>query len=141
MREFCTCGTKILEAAGIGPFCPNKQCPIADGPWPKQMTEQHDYAAILVRLQKAKNAEDGGIAMGSYLWRDIPAIEDALTRCAACQEVTQEMKLAGMEAWDKLATEQQKKGELASWFEMLESVFKAMIKAAPTVKEDTDNGE
>lgn len=35
LPEFCTCGDKILNAPGIGPFCPNKECPIGDGPWPE----------------------------------------------------------------------------------------------------------
>jgi hypothetical protein len=43
------CGTTLINAPGIGPFCPNKECDVADGPFieeveePKTLLEQHPY--------------------------------------------------------------------------------------------------
>ena len=43
------CGTPLLNAPGIGPFCPNKECDVIDGPFeepeeePKSLLEQHPY--------------------------------------------------------------------------------------------------
>ena len=44
------CGTKLINAPGIGPFCPNKECDVMDGPFeeetieePKSLLEQHPY--------------------------------------------------------------------------------------------------
>jgi hypothetical protein len=44
------CGTPLVNAPGIGPFCPNKQCDVMDGPFeeetieePKSLLEQHPY--------------------------------------------------------------------------------------------------
>jgi len=43
------CGTELIIAPGIGPFCPNKACDIKDGPFeepeeePKSILEQHPY--------------------------------------------------------------------------------------------------
>ena len=44
------CGTPLVNAPGIGPFCPNKECDIMDGPFeeetiekPKSLLEQHPY--------------------------------------------------------------------------------------------------
>jgi len=44
------CGTELINAPGIGLFCPNKQCDVKDGPFeeetieqPKTILEQHPY--------------------------------------------------------------------------------------------------
>ena len=43
------CGTPLMNAPGIGPFCPNKECDVNDGPFeeveeqPKSLLEQHPY--------------------------------------------------------------------------------------------------
>lgn len=43
------CGTELINAPGIGPFCPNKNCDVKDGPLeeveeePKTILEQHPY--------------------------------------------------------------------------------------------------
>jgi hypothetical protein len=43
------CGTELVNAPGIGPFCPNKNCDVRDGPFeeveeePKTLLEQHPY--------------------------------------------------------------------------------------------------
>jgi hypothetical protein len=43
------CGTELINAPGIGPFCPNKACDVKDGPFeepeeePKSILEQHPY--------------------------------------------------------------------------------------------------
>ena len=44
------CGTPLMNAPGIGPFCPNKECDVIDGPFeeetieePKSLLEQHPY--------------------------------------------------------------------------------------------------
>ena len=43
------CGTELINAPGIGPFCPNKKCDVMDGPFeeseeqPKSLLEQHPY--------------------------------------------------------------------------------------------------
>lgn len=42
------CGTELIDAPGIGPFCPNKKCDVMDGPFekveePKSILEQHPY--------------------------------------------------------------------------------------------------
>jgi hypothetical protein len=43
------CGTPLINAPGIGPFCPNKACDVSDGPFeepkeePKSLIEQHPY--------------------------------------------------------------------------------------------------
>jgi len=43
------CGTKLIDAPGIGLFCPNKMCDVKDGPFeepeeePKSILEQHPY--------------------------------------------------------------------------------------------------
>jgi hypothetical protein len=44
------CGTPLVNAPGIGPFCPNKECDVIDGPFeektieePKSLLEQHPY--------------------------------------------------------------------------------------------------
>jgi hypothetical protein len=42
------CGTPLMNAPGIGPFCPNKECDVSDGPFeeveePKSLLEQHPY--------------------------------------------------------------------------------------------------
>jgi hypothetical protein len=43
------CGTELVNATGIGLFCPNKQCDVKDGPFeepeeePKSILEQHPY--------------------------------------------------------------------------------------------------
>ena len=44
------CGTTLMNAPGIGPFCPNKECDVIDGPFeeetieePKSLLEQHPY--------------------------------------------------------------------------------------------------
>jgi hypothetical protein len=43
------CGTELVDAPGIGPFCPNKECDVKDGPFeepeeePKSLLEQHPY--------------------------------------------------------------------------------------------------
>jgi hypothetical protein len=43
------CGTELVNATGIGLFCPNKMCDIKDGPFeepkeePKSLLEQHPY--------------------------------------------------------------------------------------------------
>ncbi len=44
------CGTELINATGIGPFCPNKECDVKDGPFeeetieePKSLLEQHPY--------------------------------------------------------------------------------------------------
>ena len=45
------CGTELINAPGIGPFCPNKACDVSDGPFeepeeePKSLLEQHPYLA------------------------------------------------------------------------------------------------
>jgi hypothetical protein len=45
------CGTPLMNAPGIGPFCPNKACDVSDGPFeepeeePKSLLEQHPYLA------------------------------------------------------------------------------------------------
>lgn len=31
--EHCSCGTELKHATGIGPFCPNENCDILDGPF------------------------------------------------------------------------------------------------------------
>ena len=43
------CGSELINAPGIGPFCPNKKCDVMDGPFeeseeqPKSLLEQHPY--------------------------------------------------------------------------------------------------
>jgi hypothetical protein len=44
------CGTELVNAPGIGNFCPNKECEVKDGPFeeetieePKSLLEQHPY--------------------------------------------------------------------------------------------------
>ena len=44
------CGTPLMNAPGIGPFCPNKECDVKDGSFieeivgePKSLLEQHPY--------------------------------------------------------------------------------------------------
>jgi hypothetical protein len=43
------CGTELMDAPGIGLFCPNKSCDVKDGPFeepeeePKSLLEQHPY--------------------------------------------------------------------------------------------------
>ena len=43
------CGTTLMNASGIGLFCPNKECDVKDGPFeeepekPKNIFEQHPY--------------------------------------------------------------------------------------------------
>jgi len=39
------CGTELINAPGIGLFCPNKLCDVSDGPFeePKTILEQHPY--------------------------------------------------------------------------------------------------
>jgi len=43
------CGTELMNAPGIGLFCPNKECDVNDGPFdepeeePKSILEQHPY--------------------------------------------------------------------------------------------------
>jgi hypothetical protein len=39
------CGTELVNAPGIGLFCPNKNCDVKDGPFeePKTILEQHPY--------------------------------------------------------------------------------------------------
>jgi hypothetical protein len=39
------CGTELIDAPGIGLFCPNKNCDVKDGPFEEQKTilEQHPY--------------------------------------------------------------------------------------------------
>jgi hypothetical protein len=39
------CGTELIDAPGIGLFCPNKNCDVKDGPFeePKTILEQHPY--------------------------------------------------------------------------------------------------
>jgi len=44
------CGTELMNVPGIGPFCPNKDCDVEDGPFveeiveePKSLLEQHPY--------------------------------------------------------------------------------------------------
>ncbi len=40
------CGTELINAPGIGPFCPNKKCDVRDGPFEeseKSILEQHPY--------------------------------------------------------------------------------------------------
>jgi len=43
------CGTELINAPGIGPFCPNKLCDVKDGPFeepeeePKSLLEKHPY--------------------------------------------------------------------------------------------------
>jgi hypothetical protein len=43
------CGTPLMNAQGIGPICPNKNCDVGDGPFeepekePKSLLEQHPY--------------------------------------------------------------------------------------------------
>jgi len=39
------CGTELIDASGIGLFCPNKNCDVGDGPFeePKSILEQHPY--------------------------------------------------------------------------------------------------
>jgi hypothetical protein len=39
------CGTELVNATGIGLFCPNKLCDVSDGPFeePKTILEQHPY--------------------------------------------------------------------------------------------------
>ena len=42
------CGTELVNAPGIGNFCPNKECDVKDGPLeeieePKSLLEQHPY--------------------------------------------------------------------------------------------------
>jgi hypothetical protein len=42
------CGTELINAPGIGPFCPNKKCDVKDGPFneveePKSLLELHPY--------------------------------------------------------------------------------------------------
>jgi hypothetical protein len=43
------CGTELINAPDIGPFCPNKACDVSDGPFeepeeqPKSLLEQHPY--------------------------------------------------------------------------------------------------
>lgn len=43
------CGTALVNAPGIGPFCPNKECDVKDSPLveeleePKSLLEQHPY--------------------------------------------------------------------------------------------------
>jgi hypothetical protein len=43
------CGTELINASGIGLFCPNKNCDVKDGPFeeseeePKSLLEQHPY--------------------------------------------------------------------------------------------------
>jgi hypothetical protein len=39
------CGTELINALGIGPFCPNKKCDVLDGPFVEEesILEQHPY--------------------------------------------------------------------------------------------------
>jgi len=45
------CGTELMNAPGIGLFCPNKTCDVSDGPFeepeeePKSLLEKHPYLA------------------------------------------------------------------------------------------------
>ena len=46
------CGTELVNAPGIGPFCPNKMCDVKDGPFeepeeeePKSLLEKYPYLA------------------------------------------------------------------------------------------------
>ena len=45
------CGTELVNAPGIGLFCPNKMCDVSDGPFeepeeePKSLLEKHPYLA------------------------------------------------------------------------------------------------
>jgi hypothetical protein len=45
------CGTELVNAPGIGPFCPNKLCDVRDGPFeepeeePKSLLEKYPYLA------------------------------------------------------------------------------------------------
>ena len=41
------CGTPLLNAAGIGPFCPNKECDVADGPFLREDRPEIVLAGIL----------------------------------------------------------------------------------------------
>jgi len=33
LSDICRCGTALINAPGIGYFCPNQDCPILDGPF------------------------------------------------------------------------------------------------------------
>jgi hypothetical protein len=44
------CGTPLISALGIGLFCPNKQCDVADGPFEEEPVEQ--------KIEESKEIED-----------------------------------------------------------------------------------
>jgi len=56
--EKCSCGTTLLNAPGIGPFCPNKDCPICDGPFDGSEPVKLDYSQIFIKGEYTKKLLD-----------------------------------------------------------------------------------
>jgi hypothetical protein len=53
------CGTILLNAPGIGPFCPNKECDVFDGPFVDDQIELNFNQPLpVVEVDKEKSAEE-----------------------------------------------------------------------------------
>ena len=53
------CGTQLINAPGIGPFCPNKECDVSDGPFLKE----EEKPSIQINLDFNKPVEEDPIVI------------------------------------------------------------------------------
>ena len=69
-----SCGTEIMNASGIGPFCPNKECDIVDNLYGNVDPEVTAFFKRLRVIAKLEEIEDEQGAMSIVPPEDIPGI-------------------------------------------------------------------
>ena len=69
-----SCGTEIMNASGIGPFCPNKECDIVDNLYGNVDPEVTAFFKRLRVIAKMEEIEDEKAAMSIAPPEDIPGI-------------------------------------------------------------------
>jgi hypothetical protein len=69
-----SCGTEIMNASGIGPFCPNKECDVVDNLYGNVDPEVTAFFKRLRVIAKLEEIEDEKAAMSIVPPEDIPGI-------------------------------------------------------------------
>jgi len=81
----CICGTELIVASSIGEFCPNKDCPVVDGPFDGSAAKTWPVAETA--LEAAERERDAALA-------DAARLREALESLAHGQSETFDGQLA-----------------------------------------------
>lgn len=87
------CGTQLVNAPGIGPFCPNKKCDVFDGPYVEEPVEIRYIPPAPIAVDTAPNFE--GIKVDGEWVQTGPIFEEKLK--------VEEIVVSNTKAFEELA--------------------------------------